>query len=326
MFAPPPTPGWLGAVATTYVDGKKLTGGDGKDLQLLSPGGTVPLPAPIPAGLSPSYAPNAVTLKSDGRATIGSVALGYIGHTPVAGGQWLLGAVLPIANARTNITPVFGTPSLQWPNAAVPPAPIRAGVEAGFAPGYQANIQALGAERSGEVTGIGDLELTAAWLYGGDAWRVRAALGWVLPTGKYDASPSPDIGLGNFHTVRPEVQLTYFPTAQVALSGKVALGFNTKNKDNQLRSGDWASVEAAAGYMTPVGPVGLHAVHVQQYEDDVNNTLFGAARFSLTGLGAFFSTRIPVLDAALALQHMVTMRSEFARHSNFTQVRLIIRF
>lgn len=325
IFAPAPTPGWIGALAVTYVDGKKLTGEDGNDLTLMAPGGTVPL-APGGTALDPSYSANKVTLKSSGRASIGALALAYVQDEKIAGGRLVFSGVLPLAQTRTAIKPVNNTPSLNWPNASLPVAGVKAGVETQFATSYQANIQGLADERNGQVTGLGDLELSVGWLYGEGPWKVRAGTALVLPTGKYSASPGPDTGLGNFYTLRPEAQVTYLPSEKWAVSGKAVLGFNTRNRDNQLRSGDWYGLEAAAGYMTPLGPIGLHAVHVKQYEDDQNNTLFGASRFELNGMGAFFTTRIPVIDATVTLQHMVTTSSKNARHSNFTQLRMVKRF
>lgn len=326
IFAPSPSPGWIGALAFTHVDGKKLTGDDGNDLTLTTPGGTVPLPAPAPSALYPTYGPNKVTLKSDGRATIGALALARVSDDFFASGRLVLGAVLPLSTTRTAITPIANSPSLNWPNPAAPGAPVKAGVQSAFGANYQANINALANERNGEATGFGDLELSAAWLYADGPWKARVATSLILPTGKYSASAGPDIGLGNFYTIRPEVQVTYMPTPKIALAGKAVLGFNTRNKDNQLRSGDWYGLEAAAGYMTPVGPLGLHAVYVKQYKDDQNNPLFGASRFGLTGIGAFFTTRIEALDTTVTVQHMVTAKSQNARHSNFTQVRFVKRF
>jgi hypothetical protein len=325
IFAPAPSPGWVGALAVTYVDGKKLTGDDGNDLTLMAPGGTVPL-APGGTALDPSYTANKVTLKSSGRATVGALALGYIQEEKIAGGRLVFSGVLPMAQTRTAITPVNSIPELNWPNPSMPNAGVKTGVAGQFATSYQANIQGLADERNGEVTGLGDLELSVGWLYAEGPWKVRAGTALVLPTGKYSASPGPDTGLGNFYTLRPEAQVTYLPSEKWAVSGKAVLGFNTRNRDNQLRSGDWYGLEAAAGYMTALGPVGLHAVHVKQYQDDKNNTLFGASRFQMNGMGAFMTTRIPVIDAVVTLQHMVTTSSKNARHSNFTQVRLVKRF
>lgn len=325
IFAPEPSPGWTGAFALTYLDNKKITGDDGNDLTVMSPGGTVPLPAPAPAAIYPSYGPNKVTLKTNSSANIGALALARISDDTYASGRLVFLAVLPMAINKTSLSSVAPSPTLNWPNATAPAAPVKAGVQANFGAGYQANIAAQANARNGEVTGFGDLELTAGWINVNGPWKVRAGASLILPTGKYNASAGPDIGNGNFYTLRPEIQATYMATPKVALSGKAVLGFNTRNKDNQVRSGDWYGLEAAAGYMTPIGPVGLHAVYVDQYKDDENN-IYGASRFQVTGLGAFFTTRISVIGATINFQHMVTTDSKNARHSNYTQVRLIKQF
>lgn len=325
IFAPEPSPGWTGAFALTYLDNKKITGNDGNDLTVMAPGGTVPLPAPAPAGLYPSYGPNRVTLKTNSSATIGALALARVSDETYASGRLVFLAVLPMATNRTSLSSVATTPTLNWPNANAPAAPVKSGVQSTFGTGYQANIAAQTDARNGEVTGFGDLELSAGWIYVNSPWKVRAGASLILPTGKYNASAGPDIGYGNFYTFRPEVQATYMATPKVALSGKAVLGFNTRNKDNQLLSGDWYGLEAAAGYMTPIGPFGLHAVYVDQYKDDENN-VYGASRFQVTGFGGFFTTRIDAIGATINLQHMVTTDSKNARHSNYTQVRLIKQF
>ena len=160
------------------------------------------------------------------------------------------------------------------------------------------------------------------WQYVGERWRVLAGTSLVLPTGKYGADPKPDAGTGNFRTLRPALQLAYLPTPRVALGAKLSVGLNTRNRDNQLRSGNWFGVELAVGYMTPVGVVGLHALRVQQYQDDENN-LFGPSRFRATSAGAFLTTKVPGLDAVLTLQYIDTTSSRHAKHGSFTQLRLI---
>jgi hypothetical protein len=97
------------------------------------------------------------------------------------------------------------------------------------------SIQGLANSRNGQTTGFGDLELGVGWLYAEGPWKVRADGTLVLPTGKNSTTPGPDIGLGNFYTLRPEAQLTYLTSNQWAFSGKAVLGFNTRNRDNQLK-------------------------------------------------------------------------------------------
>lgn len=74
--------------------------------------------------------------------------------------------------------------------------------------------------------------------------------------------------------------------------------------------------------MTPIGVIGVHGVHVQQYQDDSNNP-FGPSRLRSTNAGVFLTTLIPGLDAALTVQYMTTTASRNAKHGDFTQVRLI---
>jgi hypothetical protein len=159
-------------------------------------------------------------------------------------------------------------------------------------------------------------------LFVGEKWRVLAGTSLVLPTGKYGADPKPDTGTGNFRTLRPALQLTYLPASRVALGAKLSLGINSRNRDNQLRSGNWFGVELAAGYKTPVGVVCVHALRVQQYQDDQGNP-FGPSRFRSTNAGAFFTAVVPGLDAVLTLQYIDTVSSRHAKHGSFTQLRLI---
>lgn len=326
IFAPQSSPGWIGAVAYTYIDGRKLTGDDGNDLSITTPAGAVPLPAPAPAARYPAYDAKRVALQTSGHANVTALALGYIAAELYAGGQLIFGALLPIAESASGVTAIAASPTLNWPQPAQPNDATKAVVQSGFGSGYQAGLSAQAAAESGHTTGIGDIELAAAWMIKNGPWKVRAGAAWVLPTGSYSAASKPNIGFGNYYTLRPEVQATYMPSAKIALSGKLIMGFNTKNKDSQLKSGDWIGLEAAAGYMTPIGPVGLHGVHVRQYQDDENNPMFGASRLELTGLGAFFTTRLPLMDAIVTLQHMVTTSSRNARHSNFSQLRIVKQF
>lgn len=325
IFAPAPTPGWVGAFSLTHVDGQKITGNDGQDLVKTMPGGNVPL-APGGTPLDPSYAANPLTLKTTVRANAGALALAYVPQGLVAGGQVVWSGVVPLVDIRTQTTPVSSVPSLQWPSAMAPDAATRAAVAARFGQEYTAGIQAEASQGNARSSGVGDVELASHWLRVDGPWKLMAGAALVLPTGKYSASPGLDPGFGNFYTFRPEARLTYQPSARWAFAGKLAWGLNTRNRDNQWRSGDWYGVEAAAGYMTALGPVGVQVVHIQQYRDDRNNLQFGASRFEMDGAGLFWTTRIPALDLAVSLQHMATTRSRNALHSNFTQLRLVKTF
>lgn len=338
IFSPESSSGWIGALAYTNIDARKVTGDDGNKLSITTPAGTVrsvqdPSEAPIPSippALRPKYDANRVALQTSGYAHVASLALGYITEERFAGGQIIFGALLPFAQSASDVLAIAPSPTLKWPYPAQPGDATKAMAQeqfqGQFAAGYQSRLSDLAALESGNITGMGDIELAAGWMLKDGPWKVRAGAAWVLPTGTYSAASRPNIGFGNYHTLRPEVQATYLPSAKIAFAGKLIMGFNTRNKDNQLKSGDWFGLEAAAGYMTPMGPVGLHGVHIKQYQDDQNNLMFGSSRLQLTGLGAFFTTRLPVINAIVTLQHMVTTSSRNARHSNFSQLRIVQQF
>ena len=324
MFAPPDRSGWGVGGAYTRADVQKVTGGDGHDLKVTTPGGTLAVPG-LPGGLSPTYKANVVTLQGHGGFDIYNLAVGYVSQDTYGGGQLAFLVNVPLGHKTQTFTARTSAPGLSWPNATVPDATTRAAVEQQFSASYLAGVNSQTSAESGTEDGLGDVELQAGWLAAGEQWRVLAGVSLVTPTGTYDAAPGPDIGTGNFYTLRPAVQVAWLPTPDWSIAGKLTVGFNTRNKDNDLRSGNWAGLEAAVGYMTPIGPVGLHTVYVQQFQADSQNP-YGAARFRSTNVGAFYTTKVPALDAILTLQTMQMVDSRYAKHGTFYQARMIKLF
>ncbi len=320
VFAPPERAGLAVGIAMTYIDVNKVTGNDGSRLKSPVPGGIVPLPAPTPSALYPSYGANLAEVDARGTLKLYNLAVGYVTTERYAGGRVVLGVNVPYGVKTQSFGVNAATPALQW-NPAVP-APTRAAVQAQFSAGYQGGLAAQAAAQSGEVSGIGDVEMQGGWLYVEDKLRVLAGASLVLPTGRYNASAGPDIGYGNFYTLRPAVQAGYLFTPDVAGAVKITLGLNTRNKDNDLRSGNWVGLEGALAYKTSIGAVGVHGVLVRQYQDDSGN-VWGASRFSSSNAGVFFTTKIPGLEAAVTAQVMKTFDSRNAKSGSFTQLRVI---
>lgn len=319
IFAPPDLSGLTGGVALTRVDIRKLTGDDGHTLTRVAPGGTVALPPPTPAMLYPTYDARRVRVDATGELTQWNLGLAYITPELYGGGRVALAFSLPYGMRKQSFRAVGATPGLHW-NANVPSS-SQAPVDAQFGVEYQGGLAAMAAAEGGEVAGFGDAELHAGWRYADAQWRVLAGASVVLPTGRYSAAGGPDIGMGNFYTLRPAAQVVYLPHPDLALAGRLTLGFNSRNRDNDLRSGNWASVEAAAGYMTRLGPVGVHVVQAQQFQDDSGNP-WGTSRYRSTNAGLFFTTRIPGIDTVLTLQYMATLASRNAKHGRYLQLRM----
>lgn len=322
LFAPPDQTGWAAGVAATHIRIDKVTGDDGKKLTQTVPGGAVPLPG-APAALYPSYGAGNAVIDGTGTFDRWDLGLAYLTPERIGGGRLVFVLDVPFARKRQSIVAGAQSPVLNW--APGVPGAMQTAVQEQFSTQYQAGLGAQGASASGDVTGIGDVEMQFGWQYVGAQVNVLAGASLILPTGKYDAGPAPDIGAGNFTTLRPAMQIGYLPTPDVALGAKLSLGLNTRNRDNHLRSGNWAGLELAAGYKTPIGIVGLHALHLRQYQDDDNNPL-GASRFRSTNAGAFFTTKIAPIDAIVTIQYIGTTQSRNAKDGKFTQIRLIKLF
>lgn len=319
IFAPPDLSGLTGGIALTRVSIRKLTGHDGQPLARETPGGVVPVPAPTPDALYPSYDASRVRIEAKGSLVQWNLGLAYITPERYGGGHLAFALTVPYATKKQRFGAGGATPALRW-NEGVP-APTQAAVGEQFGAQYQAGIAAMAGAEGGEVSGLGDAELHAGWRHADAQLRVLAGVSLVLPTGRYSAASGPDIGSGNFYTVRPVVQVVYLPQPDIALAGRLTVGLNTTNRDNDLRSGNWASLEAAIGYMTRLGPIGVHVVQAQQFQDDRGN-VWGASRYRSTNAGLFFTTRVPVIDAVLTLQTMDTLASRNAKHGTYTQLRL----
>jgi hypothetical protein len=320
MFAPPDQAGWLVGWAVTSISVSRVTGNDGKSLSQPIPGGIVQLPAPLPPALNPSYGSGTAIVDGTGTMTRSDLVFAYLSPQQVGGGRFAFGIDIPAA--RKNQVIAFGapTPALGWPPNT--PGQIQSAVQGQFGDQYQGALHEAGAANSGKITGIGDAEVQAGWQYVNDKLRFLGGAALVLPTGKYNADPKPDIGAGNFYTLRPAIQLAWLPTPDLAFAAKYSVGLNSRNRDNKLRSGNWMGLETAAGYKTPIGVIGLHAVRLQQYQDDDNNPL-GASRIRSTNAGAFFTTLVPGIEAALTIQYIATLSSRNAKEATFTQARLI---
>jgi len=322
IFAPPDQTGWAVGLATTYAPVQKVTGDDGKALTLPVPGGTLAVPG-LPAALSPGYDAGSSTLDGHGNMERQDLAVAYLTAERYGGGRLVFVLDLPYARKYQSITLRGAAPALNWPAPLAPQ--LQAAVAGQFTAHYQGALAAQGSSATGVTEGVGDAELMAGWQYVGEQVRVLAGASLVLPTGKYASDPQPDIGEGNFKTLRPALQLAYLPTPQVALAAKVSLGLNGRNTDNHIRSGNWFGVELALGYKTDIGVFGLHALRVQQYQDDDQNP-FGPSRLRATNAGVFYTAQLPRLDTIVTVQYIDTTASRNSKQGSFTQLRLIQLF
>lgn len=322
IFAVPDQHGVAASLVLTESEIRKVTGPGGQPLVRTVPGGAVALPPPAPAAAYPTYGPSPVTVDVTARESRWNLLLAHISRERHAGGRVALGLNLPYVGRRSQAGLVAGaTPALQW-NPLVPVADSsRQATEAQFDGAYQTALAQQAATANGAASGFGDLELQAAWIRADPRLRLAAGASLVLPTGAYDPAATPDTSLGKFYTLRPVTQVTWRPVPDVALASRLTVGINSRNRDTQVRSGNWLSLEAAAGYRLRLAVVGLHALRVQQVQDDSGNP-WGASRLRTTNAGVFATTRLPGLDTAMTLQYMASIDSQNSQHGRFLQLRL----
>jgi hypothetical protein len=262
--------------------------------------------------------------------TNANLILGYQTEKNYGGGHLLLALNLPYtARLSRNTTYSGATPTLSTLAPALTTPPLPAGTAAsaqaksqvGFNTAYQAQLSALSTAGTDATQGIGDAEVTAAWVYRQQDLKLVTGLTVAMPTGKYDAASQINIGFGNFYTLRPGAAVAYNPAENWTLGARGSLAFNTRNKDNQIKSGDYGALDLAAAYRSPIGVFGPHVLLVKQYRDDDGGTL-GANRFSSNGAGIFYTALIPNIEAAVNLSYLTTLSSRNALSGSFYQLRV----
>jgi hypothetical protein len=308
----------------------------------------------VPVGTTIGSFDAKTTVKLSQRQTNAAFILGYAFQEMVGGGRIVATAQLPytteLSRSLRTDAPVFNTTQAVGLQQQQADFLISSGIynkvaAVALAQGRDRVIPILAdfsKKNSANVSGQGDAEVTAAWAYQKDAVKVVAGMTVALPTGDYNSSvgllgqagvAGVNIGFGNYYTLRPGIAVAYSPSSDWTIGAKASYGINTRNKDNDIKSGDYVGIDLAAVYKTPIGVIGPHFIYVDQVKDDtygarsVNQAqTFGANRFNMQGAGLVFTTIIPGTDAGLTLSYMTTMESKNALSGSFTMVRLTKKF
>lgn len=328
IVAPVDNPGFFGSVVVTQIEIDKVTDESG-NARRQTTSGSFSTSAPVAGAVRSATYSGTVNFDLKQSQTNTNLILGYLTEGLYAGGR--LSLVLNLAYTTRldrSLTLSGPTPTLSTLTPALTSPPLPAGTAAaaqaaaqtGFNTAYQTQLAAQSAAATGVVDGIGDAEVTAAWVYREDHLKLITGLTVALPTGKYDANDSLSVGFGNFYTVRPGVGVAFSPSPSWTLGARASLAFNTRNRDNHIKSGDFGALDLAAAYRSPSGVFGPHLLVVRQYQDDDGGAI-GANRFAATGAGAFFTTLIPGLDAAVNLSYMKMISAKNALSGSFFQIR-----
>ena len=322
-------PGFFASASVTQIELDKITDNTGNSFQQTR-AGAFATPAPIAGAVRTANYSGTIAIDLKQSQTNTNLVFGYQTAKDYGGGHLVLALNLPYTTRLRRETTYGGaTPTLSTLSPALNSPPLPAGTaaaaqasaQAGFNTAYRAQLGGLSAAGTAVVDGMGDAELTAAWVFKKDDLRLVTGLTLALPTGKYDATSQINIGFGNFYTLRPGAAVAYSPSANWTLGARGSLAFNTRNKDNQIKSGDYAALDLAAAYRSPIGVFGPHVLMVRQFQDD-NGGALGSNRFSSTSAGFFFTTLIPKLEAAVNLSYMTTLSSRNALSGSLYQIRI----
>ncbi len=332
-------PGFFGTAITTYVHIYKIADDSGNDVGVAAR--TVPLPTNSKAGLpiaDGTYALNVApgSIRFDQAQTQINLIGGYMTEDTYAGGRLAFAANVPLISINRTFfaSQPAGTVSPP-PGAALPPQVLGAITTIANTANYtvQSALIARNTSENLSVTGIGDTELTAAWVRHENRLKVAAGVSLFVPTGAYDKTRGPNPGFGNFYTLRPGVALTYSLNPNhsdtnwdsgVTVAGRLSYGINSSNLETDYRSGDFVYTEAALAKVTGNWAFGANLLAIQQVTDDSGSgATSGGNRYKNYGFGPFLSYKLPGKDAGFNLHFSRNFGSQNALVSESLQLRII---
>jgi hypothetical protein len=338
IATPADKPGFFGTASFTQLKIEGIKGADGT--QLTQPSGVSSvLPGTLDLALAPLNASGIRVSVADGQVNLTqdqtqiNIAAGYLTESKYADGRIAMVANIPLI--KISRTVLLNYPSATYSGGSLP-APYPTVINNGL----QAKAAAAASAATGDVSGIGDTELSAVWIRHTGPLKVAAGVSVFVPTGKFsiasDTALRANPGFGDFYTIRPGVAFTYNlnPSqahqdwdAGVTVAGRVAYGINTRNKDTDYKSGNF--VYSEAGIVKVAGDVafGFNLSATQQVTDDNKGavkTLIG--RYKNYATGPFFAYKVPGQDMGINFQMNRNFSGRNAVDVTSYQLRLIKAF
>lgn len=333
------TPGFFGTASLTQARVSEVVGNSGDTLALPARVAALPTGAAtgglVPNGTYALQVPAGRVNLTQSQTQLNLVG-GWVTQPDYAAGSFALRINAPfIRQSRTFVASqapgtVVPTPSTQLP------AQVRGAVNAVAAAAnaqLQSALAASGAMHNTDVSGLGDIELSAAWVRRMERLRVATNLSLHLPTGKYDRARGPNPGFGDFHTLQSGVALTYALAdaadgprwAQgISLAGRASYGVNSTNRDTDYRTGNFVALEGAAVKVMGPWAIGANLLSVQQVTDDrAAGLVVTDSRYRAHSAGPFVAYKLPGRDLAFNVQLSQSFGERNALVARTLQFRLV---
>lgn len=316
IAAPADNPGLFGTAALTTLDIARVLDGNGADI-------TTPTSAKLTTAPLVGYTLNAPGNKIDFHQTQTQLNLiaGYLTESTYADGRVAFVVNVPLITISRSFSGALGTGTLVTPLGGSVPAPYTVPYTAAANAGARTQWANSVAAQNGDVSGVGDTELSAVWIRHQDRLKVAAGVSLFLPTGVYDKARGPNPGFGNFYTLRPGVAVTYNLNpnhkdaswdAGVTVAGRISYGMNSTNTETDYRSGNFIYTEVGVVKVAGDWAFGANLLSTQQVTDDtspvVGNSCLGSVdaagcRYKTYGVGPFVAYKLPGKDAGFNLQY-----------------------
>lgn len=332
-------PGFFGTVSLSHARVDDVVGNSGDTLAV--PARVRPLPTgaatagAVPNGTYALQVPAGRVDLSQTQTQLNLVG-GLVTRADYAGGSFAVRLNIPLIRQSRSFLATQAQGAVSPVPSAQLPAQLRGAISAVAAAAnaqVQSALAATAATHNTDVSGLGDIELSAAWVRRMERLRVAASLNLHLPTGKYDRARGPNPGFGDFYTLQSGVALTYALGGStdiprwmqgVSLAGRASYGVNSTNRDTDYRSGNFVALEGAAVKVMGPWAVGANLLSVHQVTDDrAAGAVVPDMRYRTHAAGPFVAYKFAGRDLAFNAQLSQSFGGRNALVARTLQFRLV---
>ncbi|NKF23520.1 SphA family protein [Solimonas marina] len=330
--------GFFGTAATSYGNSYKVVGNDGH--RISSPGQTISLPtSALTGGAIPDGTYNVAVEPADidySQHTLQmNLIVGYLFQTGIEGGRVALTLNQPYQRSSRDVSispqAVAITPT---PPASLPPALSNAlnNIVNSVANQVSDSQQQQLDYQNRDANGFGDSLLAVVYAQNllDNRLKLAGGVSVSVPDGEYKSDRGPNPGF-NYYTTRLEALSTYSFGNQrgdvfsgLTIGGRVAYGWNSKNKDSDYKTGQFFNAEFAAEKVNGNFAFGINAYALIQTTDDSGagapTTPF---RYRAYGAGPFIAFKLSQRNIGLNLNYADTFGARNAQVARAVSLRLI---